>query len=765
MKKYIFLLILILAWTGQAWGAELTNSDFISGYYFGGDSTYMYGVAQATDTLVIKRAANGTVTNGKDVSTLSATYDQVTHIIPTSTDGLIFAVVKDDATSIYYLLKSVDGGANFGSNDPAYDDGNYVMEFGLDGAAHTANVRVLGPCSFAEQSATSFLLGEYNVNTERTNGAANDRVRLMKSTDSGTTWAEVITWNNDGSNNNVRHIHSVQKDSTGDIYITFGDTTAGILRWDGTTDISTLSNQNLSYYGTAAGNVTYAADGISSGIAFDAQRYRTGRMLTDGTYFYYGADTLADDAERGIWKIAKDLLTVATRVDSTVIAYDAHALFGAIKTSSAGYYIIMDYVESTATDFLARIYISTNGSSWAVAGTMGIRDGEAGAITIYEWNGKIYIPEAGFAGGFTGDAGGTLALAIDSSYLEEGTQRRLHPVYYITATGNDSNNGRSLSGAWLTVTKAMTADQICIGGLVKIGAGTFAEGGTAIVGDYDSFTASPGNTIIKGSGAGSTIITGTATSAVVGLNAEEANTDFKDMTVYTETANAYAFRIEAGSTAGFYDMTLGVNTLASNGIRNLGTIVVDKCSFSLNTVATTYGVRTETAGVSTIKRSKFNGSTTTLLTIGGATLTGYNNTFYGFNTGAWANATSPTVVPVLKNNIFYGDGSATALSDTGGLEEADAQIDYNVFYNCTAVANIANSGGTHSVTTDPLFTDAANGNFRLKSGSSARNAGTDVSLTTDYIGRTVPHEGTQDIGAYEYYGGNKGLSLLGVGRF
>jgi hypothetical protein len=56
-----------------------------------------------------------------------------------------------------------------------------------------------------------------------------------------------------------------------------------------------------------------------------------------------------------------------------------------------------------------------------------------------------------------------------------------------------------------------------------------------------------------------------------------------------------------------------------------------------------------------------------------------------------------------------------------------------------------------NVVGDPLFVDAANGDFRLQSGSPAINNGINVGLTKDYVGMTVPQGTAPDIGAYEYH--------------
>lgn len=64
---------------------------------------------------------------------------------------------------------------------------------------------------------------------------------------------------------------------------------------------------------------------------------------------------------------------------------------------------------------------------------------------------------------------------------------------------------------------------------------------------------------------------------------------------------------------------------------------------------------------------------------------------------------------------------------------------------------VAYGSSTHSVESDPLMTDPANGDFTLQKNSPCRDAGTDVGLTTDYRDTLVPKGSAPDIGAYEYY--------------
>jgi len=107
----------------------------------------------------------------------------------------------------------------------------------------------------------------------------------------------------------------------------------------------------------------------------------------------------------------------------------------------------------------------------------------------------------------------------------------------------------------------------------------------------------------------------------------------------------------------------------------------------------------------------------------------------------------------VKNNILsendYGLGSEGSL---------DPDNDYNCIYGNTTGGTNNITIGTNSITGNPLFTDATNADFTLTASSPCVDAGTDVSLTLDFSGNTVPYPVNQvlvDIGAYEY--------LLGLG--
>jgi hypothetical protein len=105
----------------------------------------------------------------------------------------------------------------------------------------------------------------------------------------------------------------------------------------------------------------------------------------------------------------------------------------------------------------------------------------------------------------------------------------------------------------------------------------------------------------------------------------------------------------------------------------------------------------------------------------------WNNTIFDIASEGLTIAARSTST-VVRNNILYGNGINFADAGSGTIRDH----------------NIDNG-------TNPLFTDAAAGNFTLQAGSPARNAGTAIGqVTTDIIGASRPNESVYDIGAYEY---------------
>ena len=122
----------------------------------------------------------------------------------------------------------------------------------------------------------------------------------------------------------------------------------------------------------------------------------------------------------------------------------------------------------------------------------------------------------------------------------------------------------------------------------------------------------------------------------------------------------------------------------------------------------------------------------------------YNNTCNDVTVGVEIAQSSVTGAEI-KNNIFASVTTAVTDNGTGTVRST----------------NLCPSAATGcSVTGSPSFTNAATGDFTLQSGSTARDAGADLSatLTTDYIGTARPQNSTFDIGAHEYIVSQGGAS-------
>jgi len=97
-------------------------------------------------------------------------------------------------------------------------------------------------------------------------------------------------------------------------------------------------------------------------------------------------------------------------------------------------------------------------------------------------------------------------------------------------------------------------------------------------------------------------------------------------------------------------------------------------------------------------------------------------------------ATVPVGSPVSDYNCIYHSGGGTFMDWKGD--------DYD-----WADWKTNSSQDGNSLNEDPHVINAAGDDFRLLMGSPCINAGTDVSLTRDYLGILIRH--APDIGAYE----------------
>jgi len=130
----------------------------------------------------------------------------------------------------------------------------------------------------------------------------------------------------------------------------------------------------------------------------------------------------------------------------------------------------------------------------------------------------------------------------------------------------------------------------------------------------------------------------------------------------------------------------------------------------------------------------------------------WNNTFV-FNTAGYGGGVFLAAGdPVVSNTIIV---SNTAGVNGGGVysQAVDGTLDYNDVWHNVNGDYVGLTAGSHSIATDPLFLDAAGGNFHLLKGSPCINIGDMVAeavLAEDLDGQPREMDGVPDIGADEY---------------
>ncbi|MCA9407129.1 MAG: right-handed parallel beta-helix repeat-containing protein [Candidatus Omnitrophica bacterium] len=131
----------------------------------------------------------------------------------------------------------------------------------------------------------------------------------------------------------------------------------------------------------------------------------------------------------------------------------------------------------------------------------------------------------------------------------------------------------------------------------------------------------------------------------------------------------------------------------------------------------------------------------------------YNNTF--FHNGTYG--ITMTGYGVAQNNIFWGNAKRIPAYEVELWDESSAKNNLVGGNQLLVRANNSSTASNNILNKDPLLINAANGNFRLKEGSPAVDAGVSVSeVTTDFDGSFRPQGDNYDIGAYEEFKGNSG---------
>lgn len=149
------------------------------------------------------------------------------------------------------------------------------------------------------------------------------------------------------------------------------------------------------------------------------------------------------------------------------------------------------------------------------------------------------------------------------------------------------------------------------------------------------------------------------------------------------------------------------------------------------------------------------GGASVLRIIGSGTAANVSNNIIvgndGISTLAYLGASAGNITLTGNNNIFYSLPNNDGYIYFNGTNYTN---NFSDFKTATSQSNNLNL--------NPLFIDINSANFALQKNSPAINAGTNVSLTSDYAGNPVPSGSVVDIGAYEFQDNTSPTTIASV---
>ena len=306
---------------------ELEPTNWYSDQFFSGGHGFIYG-RSASNFLDFVRVDTTTrsrivIPNPFGVSSPQT----IRTVVTTSVPGIIFACIGESSQTATSMR--IWRSTNFGSTWVQ------VLQLGSGPGGAANGVWMLSDRNFCEGNR-GWYIGEYNVNSSRTSGGANDGVTLWKSVNQGVTWEAVQTWNTSGAHQ-LRHIHCVKPSPLGGIVIGTGDTDAesALIWWD---ELGTI------------GNVAFTALPAGSKALHGRQRHRVVDLDAVDGYWYWMGDGPSMDVlqlgEVGWFRCPVDLSAPVERLDGQIAGYTQRSIYYSVKLSNG----CLAYIEETITD-------------------------------------------------------------------------------------------------------------------------------------------------------------------------------------------------------------------------------------------------------------------------------------------------------------------------------------------------------------------------------------------------------------------------------
>lgn len=383
--------------------------------------------------------------------------------------------------------------------------------------------------------------------------------------------------------------------------------------------------------------------------------------------------------------------------------------------------------------------------------------------------------------------------------------------FYVDATGgDDSNDGLTTATAWQTLSQ-VNASAFQPGDSIYLKRGeTWAE---TLTPPSNGMAAYPITFGAYGSGARPVINGGDARNYGINATAR-THLQFDDLEVIDAVLSCFQFsggthtvnrcvasgsgdqnvQNDGASVVTYNDCTMSGAADEGVSIHATAQVTLNRCTVSGNT----QGLDTSTTGASaTLTGCTFSGNTTDNILADANCALVVNRSYFGHCASAGhnievakdgcelnhclfdvsganelsdglVNVNTASVTLAVNNCTFYG-GAGGYGGVVAGVSGATINFTNCVFLSVWRVSYIETGAAvnadyclfntvsikslttnTNELTTDPLFVDAAAGNFHLQAASPCRNSGTDVGLTTDYDGVSIPQETVPARGAFEY---------------
>jgi hypothetical protein len=440
---------------------ELTPTNWFPDQLFSGGNGFLYGRSSSNflDFVRIDPATRSrtVVANPFGVSSPQL----IRTVVTTSIPGVLLAVIGEGsqtATSMRIWRSS-----NYGNT------WTQVLQLGSGPGGAATGVWLLSDRNFCE-GYDGWYIAEYNVNSSRVSGGANDGVTLWKSNDKGVSWFAAQTWNLNGLHQ-LRHIHCVKKHPTYGIVIGTGDTDAesALIWWD---EVGRI------------GNVAFNSLPSGSKALFGSQRSRVVDLDFVGDYWYWMGDGPSNDVlqagEVGWFRCPLDLSGVVERLDGQMAGYTLRSAYYSVKLGNG----CLAYIEETISTppsggFNIGVWV-TNASRTRIerAGILKYPSTVTGQVApvLFQVGSNIYawISGASFAKG-----GGTCAFTTSDTKTYNGRRPDvLHPVYWMDpVNGVDSaasDRGFFPSAAVKTFGNILTSSYLPRGGRLVLPAGEFS---------------------------------------------------------------------------------------------------------------------------------------------------------------------------------------------------------------------------------------------------------------------------------------------------